>query len=99
MHAYRLDSQIQALELRLSSLRAANLLAADKLDYDVRVLGERAPENVAAMSVQRRRLNRLRDAVSGLKARPCFCLCQQQQSCAFSSCAKHLPCSPACWKG
>ena len=90
LHACRLDGQVQALELRLCSLRATNLLAADKLAYDVRVLGDRAPENVAAMAAQRRRLNRLRGAVSSLKACPALC-----STCSFALPAVHLQHCPA----
>ena len=64
----RLEEAIQKLEVALGAARAEHQMNAETLDYNARVLAEHAVETSAALMIQKRRLVRLRDILSRLKA-------------------------------
>lgn len=57
---------IQTLEQQLEEMRATYQLNTEKLEYNYRVLTERDMENSATLSHQKRKLSKLKDALSGL---------------------------------
>lgn len=59
-------SASQTLEQQLQEMRATYQLNTEKLEYNYRVLSERDMENSATLSHQKRKLNKLKDALSGL---------------------------------
>eukprot|EP01006_Ploeotia_vitrea_P047123 TRINITY_DN67094_c10_g1_i2.p1 TRINITY_DN67094_c10_g1~~TRINITY_DN67094_c10_g1_i2.p1 ORF type:complete len:652 (+),score=141.45 TRINITY_DN67094_c10_g1_i2:67-2022(+) len=62
----RLQREIQGLEQQLEEMRALYQLNAEKLDYNLRVLGERVKENEKAIQQHKRKLAKLQDVLSGL---------------------------------
>lgn len=56
----------QTLEQQLEEMRATYQLNTEKLEYNYRVLTERDMENSATLSHQKRKLSKLKDALSGL---------------------------------
>lgn len=56
----------QTLEQQLEEMRATYQLNTEKLEYNYRVLTERDMENSATLSHQKRKLTKLKDALSGL---------------------------------
>lgn len=57
---------VQTLEQQLEEMRATYQLNTEKLEYNYRVLTERDMENSATLSHQKRKLTKLKDALSGL---------------------------------
>ena len=57
---------MQTLEQQLEEMRATYLLNTEKLEYNYRVLTERDMENNATLSHQKRKLTKLKDALSGV---------------------------------
>ncbi|EQC39242.1 hypothetical protein SDRG_03447 [Saprolegnia diclina VS20] len=62
----KLETDIQTLEQQLEEMRATYQLNTEKLEYNYRVLTERDMENSATLSQQKRKLSRLKDALSAL---------------------------------
>ncbi|KAF1330534.1 Dynein regulatory complex protein 1, partial [Globisporangium splendens] len=62
----KLETNIQTLEQQLEEMRATYQLNTEKLEYNYRVLTERDMENSATLSQQKRKLARLKDALSTL---------------------------------
>eukprot|EP00906_Rhabdomonas_costata_P036219 RCo050845 len=62
----KLQKEIQGLEQQLEEMRALYQLNAEKLEYNLRVLGERVNENEKAIQHHKRKLARLQDVKSGL---------------------------------
>ncbi|OQR98824.1 hypothetical protein ACHHYP_07845 [Achlya hypogyna] len=62
----KLETDIQTLEQQLEEMRATYQLNTEKLEYNYRVLTERDMENSATLSQQKRKLGRLKDALSAL---------------------------------
>ncbi|OQR89795.1 hypothetical protein THRCLA_09577 [Thraustotheca clavata] len=62
----KLETDIQTLEQQLEEMRATYQLNTEKLEYNYRVLTERDMENSATLSQQKRKLSRLKDALSSL---------------------------------
>lgn len=54
------------MEQQLEEMRATYQLNTEKLEYNYRVLTERDMENSATLSHQKRKLTKLKDALSGL---------------------------------
>lgn len=67
LHVCRLHLEMQKMEKQVVAMCATWQLSEDKLDYDGRVLRERAPENAIALMQQKRRIAQLRDSLSTLK--------------------------------
>ncbi|CAM9701106.1 unnamed protein product, partial [Laminaria digitata] len=65
----KLETDIQTLEQQLEEMRATYQLNTEKLEYNYRVLTERDMENSATLSHQKRKLSKLKDALSGLVQR------------------------------
>ncbi|DAZ93719.1 TPA: hypothetical protein N0F65_009645 [Lagenidium giganteum] len=65
----KLETNIQTLEQQLEEMRATYQLNTEKLEYNYRVLTERDMENSATLSQQKRKLARLKDALSNLIAK------------------------------
>jgi dynein regulatory complex protein 1 len=65
----KLETDIQTLEQQLEEMRATYQLNTEKLEYNYRVLTERDMENSATLQQQKRKLTRLKDALSGLMQR------------------------------
>ncbi|CAM9539637.1 unnamed protein product [Pylaiella littoralis] len=65
----KLETDIQTLEQQLEEMRATYQLNTEKLEYNYRVLTERDMENSATLSHQKRKLTKLKDALSGLVQR------------------------------
>ncbi len=63
----RLETDLQALEQHLESMRAVYQLNQEKLDYNCSVLGERENENSSTISQQKRRLSSFQSTLSALK--------------------------------
>jgi hypothetical protein len=64
-----LGADVAALEMREDAARASNLLTGDKLEYNCRVMGERAREDAVAAVQQKRMANRLAAEQAALSAR------------------------------
>mmetsp|Transcript_21133 Transcript_21133/g.39269 ORF Transcript_21133/g.39269 Transcript_21133/m.39269 type:complete len:795 (+) Transcript_21133:292-2676(+) len=62
----KLETDIQTLEQQLEEMRATYQLNTEKLEYNYRVLTERDMENSATLGQQKRKLARLKDALSSL---------------------------------
>ncbi|KAG5186134.1 sperm tail-domain-containing protein [Tribonema minus] len=65
----KLETDIQTLEQQLEEMRATYQLNTEKLEYNYRVLTERDMENSATLAHQKRKLTKLKDALSALAAR------------------------------
>jgi dynein regulatory complex protein 1 len=65
----KLQTDIQTLEQQLEEMRATYQLNTEKLEYNYRVLTERDMENSATLNQQKRKLTRLKDALSNLMQR------------------------------
>ncbi|ETI51010.1 hypothetical protein L917_05258 [Phytophthora nicotianae] len=65
----KLETNIQTLEQQLEEMRATYQLNTEKLEYNYRVLTERDMENSATLSQQKRKLARLKDALTTLIAK------------------------------
>lgn len=65
----KLQTDIQTLEQQLEEMRATYQLNTEKLEYNYRVLTERDMENSATLTQQKRKLTRLKDALSNLMQR------------------------------
>ena len=65
----RLDAQIQGMELSLAQLRARDQLSRNQLDYNLATAAVRTAETAAAITLQKRRLTRLHDALHSTKVR------------------------------
>lgn len=65
----KLETDIQNLEQHLETMRATYQLNTEKLEYNYRVLVERDHENQSTIHQQKRKIARLRDLLSSLKAR------------------------------
>lgn len=63
---FPLPRPTQTLEQQLEEMRATYQLNTEKLEYNYRVLTERDMENSATLSHQKRKLSKLKDALSGL---------------------------------
>lgn len=63
---FPLSRPTQTLEQQLEEMRATYQLNTEKLEYNYRVLTERDMENSATLSHQKRKLSKLKDALSGL---------------------------------
>ena len=59
-----METDIQTLEQQLEEMRATYQLNTEKLEYNYRVLTERDMENSATLSQQKRKLARLKDALT-----------------------------------
>ena len=62
----KLEMDIQKLEQQLEEMRATYQLNTEKLEYNYRVLTERDMENSTTLSQQKRKLARLKEALSTL---------------------------------
>ena len=62
----KLETDIQTLEQQLEEMRATYQLNTEKLEYNYRVLTERDMENMQTLQQQKRKLTRLKDALSQL---------------------------------
>jgi dynein regulatory complex protein 1 len=65
----KLETEIQTLEQQLEEMRATYQLNQEKLDYNYRVLVERDSENTNTIKQQKKKLTRMADILSTLKAR------------------------------
>eukprot|EP00638_Chattonella_subsalsa_P020165 CAMPEP_0117860952 /NCGR_PEP_ID=MMETSP0950-20121206/4090_1 /TAXON_ID=44440 /ORGANISM="Chattonella subsalsa, Strain CCMP2191" /LENGTH=721 /DNA_ID=CAMNT_0005711225 /DNA_START=113 /DNA_END=2278 /DNA_ORIENTATION=- len=65
----KLENDIQTLQEQLEEMRATYQLNTEKLEYNFRVLTERDNENKNTLTQQKRKQNRLKDALSALMAR------------------------------
>ncbi|CAM9509628.1 unnamed protein product, partial [Chrysoparadoxa australica] len=65
----KLEMDIQTLEQQLEEMRATYQLNTEKLEYNYRVLTERDMENSATLAHQKRKLTKLKDALSALVQR------------------------------
>ncbi|CAM9946191.1 unnamed protein product, partial [Phaeothamnion confervicola] len=65
----KLESDMATLEQQLEEMRATYQLNTEKLEYNYRVLTERDAENSATLAHQKRRLTKLKDALSALVQR------------------------------
>ncbi|GBG27956.1 Dynein regulatory complex protein 1 [Hondaea fermentalgiana] len=65
----KLETDIQVLEQQLEEMRATYQLNTEKLEYNYRVLTERDMENSATLAQQKRKLARLKDALSTLMSK------------------------------
>jgi len=65
----KLETETQTLEQQLEEMRATYQLNQEKLDYNYRVLVERDSENTNTIKQQKKRLTRMADLLSTLKAR------------------------------
>ena len=65
----KLETEIQTLEQQLEEMRATYQLNQEKLDYNYRVLVERDSENTNTIKQQKKKLTRMADILSNLKAR------------------------------
>ena len=65
----KLETDIQTLEQQLEEMRATYQLNTEKLEYNYRVLTERDMENSATLGQQKRKLARLKDALSTLTSK------------------------------
>ena len=64
-----METEIQTLEQQLEEMRATYQLNQEKLDYNYRVLVERDSENTNTIKQQKKKLTRMADILSTLKAR------------------------------
>lgn len=62
----KLHKEIQGLESQLGDMRALYRLNAEKVEYNLRVLGERVKENEKVILGNKRKSARLQDVLSGL---------------------------------
>ncbi|CAM9297235.1 unnamed protein product [Heterosigma akashiwo] len=62
----KLENDVQTLQEQLEEMRATYQLNTEKLEYNFRVLTERDNENKSTLAQQKRRQNRLKDALSAL---------------------------------
>jgi len=65
----KLETEIQTLEKQLEEMRATYQLNQEKLDYNYRVLVERDTENTTTIKHQKRKLTRMADVLSALRAK------------------------------
>merc|ERR1719440_2149264 len=65
----KLETEIQTLEQQLEEMRATYQLDQEKLDYNYRVLVERDSENTNTIKTQKKKLTRMADVLSTLKAK------------------------------
>ena len=65
----KLETEVATLEQQLEEMRATYQLNQEKLDYNYRVLVERDSENTSTIKQQKKRLTRMADLLSTLKAR------------------------------
>merc|ERR1719284_661360 len=65
----KLETEIQTLEQQLEEMRATYQLNQENLDYNYRVLVERDSENTNTIKQQKKKLTRMADILSTLKAR------------------------------
>lgn len=65
----KLETDIQTLEQQLEEMRATYQLNTEKLEYNYRVLTERDMENGVTLAIQKRKFNKLKDALSALVQR------------------------------
>lgn len=65
----KLETEIQTLEQQLEEMRATYQLNQEKLDYNYRVLVERDAENANTIKQQKKKLTRMTDVLSALKAK------------------------------
>merc|ERR1719198_182683 len=65
----KLETEIQTLEQQLEEMRATYQLNQEKLDYNYRVLVERDSENTNTIKQQKKKLTRMADVLSSLKAK------------------------------
>ena len=65
----KLETETQTLEQQLEEMRATYQLNQEKLDYNYRVLVERDSENTNTIKQQKKKLTRMADLLSTLKAR------------------------------
>ena len=65
----KLETEIQTLEQQLEEMRATYQLNQEKLDYNYRVLVERDSENTSTIKQQKKKLTRMADVLSSLKAK------------------------------
>jgi dynein regulatory complex protein 1 len=65
----KLETEIQTLEQQLEEMRATYQLNQEKLDYNYRVLVERDAENANTIKQQKKKLTRMTDVMSALKAK------------------------------
>jgi dynein regulatry complex protein 1 len=65
----QLEADRQKLERHMEAMLATYQLNIEKLDYNYRVLVERDHENSATINQQKRKIARLRDQLTNLKAR------------------------------
>lgn len=76
-------------------MRATYQLNTEKLEYNYRVLTERDMENSATLSHQKRKLTKLKDALSGL-VQVRESMRRRVGACRFSSSSQHRPRLSAC---
>ena len=65
----KMETEIQTLEQQLEEMRATYQLNQEKLDYNYRVLVERDSENTNTIKQQKKKLTRMADVLSALKAK------------------------------
>lgn len=65
----KLETEIQTLEQQLEEMQATYQLNQEKLDYNFRVLVERDSENTNTIKQQKKKLTRMADVLSSLKAK------------------------------
>lgn len=65
----KMETEIQTLEQQLEEMRATYQLNQEKLDYNYRVLVERDSENTNTIKQQKKKLTRMADVLSSLKAK------------------------------
>ena len=92
----KLETEIQTLEQQLEEMRATYQLNQEKLDYNYRVLVERDSENTNTIKQQKKKLTRMADVLSSLKAKCAPSLSHSLQSSARSHPSLHAlrpPCA------
>eukprot|EP01116_Phalansterium_solitarium_P015930 TRINITY_DN3584_c0_g1_i1.p1 TRINITY_DN3584_c0_g1~~TRINITY_DN3584_c0_g1_i1.p1 ORF type:complete len:660 (-),score=312.37 TRINITY_DN3584_c0_g1_i1:391-2370(-) len=65
----KLETEIQALEQQLQEMKATFQLNNEKLEHNFRLLGEREFEHNQLIQQQKKKINRLQDMLSTLKAK------------------------------
>eukprot|EP00051_Salpingoeca_urceolata_P005515 m.73944 g.73944 ORF g.73944 m.73944 type:complete len:691 (+) comp14395_c0_seq2:114-2186(+) len=65
----KLETEIQQLEQQLQQMKATYQLNVEKLEYNYQVLKKRDEENTQTITQQKRRINRVSDALNQLRKR------------------------------
>eukprot|EP01135_Chromosphaera_perkinsii_P003238 Nk52_evm13s239 gene=Nk52_evmTU13s239 len=65
----KLETDVQVLEQQLQAMKATYQLNSEKLEYNFQVLKKRDDENMITITQQKRKITRLTDVLSNLKAK------------------------------